>query len=188
MKTRLLATWLLFVISTASWGLGGDFRLTAHDGTTFALEEARGKVVVMAFGYTYCPDVCPMMLARIADALRTLGPRAEHVIPLFVSVDPGRDTPERLGEYVRWFHPSILGLTGSPEALRQVASQYRVPFSVNDGGASPDYTVDHGSSTYVIGADGRLMRMIPDGLPSEVLVDTLDHALTRARSNSTLEE
>ena len=188
MRLRLLASWLLFAVSTASWGLGGDFRLTAHDGTTFSLEEARGKVVVMAFGFTSCPDVCPMMLARMADALRTLGPRAEHVVPLFVSVDPGRDTPERLKEYVRWFHPAILGLTGSPEALRQIARQYRAPFSVNDAGGSADYTVDHGSSTYVIGADGGLMRMIPDGLPSEVLVDTLDHAINRARSKATLKE
>lgn len=180
----LLASWLLLTVSTTSWALGGDFRLQAHDGSTFALADARGKVVVMAFGYTYCPDVCPMMLARMAAALRRLGPRAEDVVPLFVSVDPARDTPERLGEYVRWFHPAIIGLTGSSEALDQVARQYKVQFSVNDAGASEDYTVDHSSSIYVIGADGRLMRMIPDGLPAEVLVDTLDHALTRARSDA----
>lgn len=183
MKKILLAFWLLLGASITCWALGGDFRLQAHDGSTFALEDARGKVVVMAFGYTSCPDVCPMMLARMAEALRALGPRAEQVVPLFISVDPARDTPERLREYVRWFHPAIKGLTGSPEALLKVARQYRVQFSVNDTGASEDYTVDHGSSIYVIGTDGRLMRMIPDGLPSEVLVDTLDHALTRARSN-----
>jgi protein SCO1/2 len=174
---------LVYAVSTVVWALGGDFRLTAHDGSTFALEDARGKVVVLAFGYTYCPDVCPMMLAKMAAALRTLGPRSEHVVPLFVSVDPARDTPERLGEYVRWFHPAIKGLTDSPEALRQVARQYRAQFSINGKGDSEDYTVDHNSSIYVIGTDGRLIRMIPDGLPSEVLVNTLDHALTRARSN-----
>ncbi|MDZ7754205.1 MAG: SCO family protein [Gammaproteobacteria bacterium] len=184
MRSILLAFWLVIGPATTGWALGGDFRLTAHDGTTFALEDARGKVVVMAFGYTHCPDVCPMMLARMAEALRALGPRAEQVVPVFVSVDPARDTPERLREYVRWFHPAIKGLTGSPEALLQVARQYRVQFSVNDTGASEDYTVDHGSSIYVIGTDGRLMRMIPDGLPSEVLVNTLDHALNRAGSTS----
>ena len=182
MRMRLLTSWLLFAVSTALWALGGDFRLTAQDGSTFALEDARGKVVVMAFGYTYCPDVCPMMLANMATALRALGPRSEQVVALFVSVDPARDTPDHLGEYVRWFHPAIKGLPGSPEALRQVARQYRAQFSINDAGDSKNYTVDHNSSIYVIGTDGRLIRMIPDGLPSEVLVNTLDHALSRARS------
>lgn len=183
MRTRLLASWILLSVSTTALGLGGEFRLTAHDGSSFALEDARGKVVVMAFGYTYCPDVCPTMLARMTAALRALGPRSEQVVPLFVSLDPARDTPALLGEYVRWFHPTLKGLTGSPKAIRQVASQYGVQFSIYDKDDPERYTIDHSSSIYVIGTDGRLIRMIPDGLPSEVLVNALDHALISARSN-----
>src|SRR5690606_8542472 len=88
--------------------LGGDFSLQRVDGSTFSLEDARGKVVVLSFGYTSCPDVCPTTLAAVSAMLRALGPAADEVAPLFVSVDPQRDSPRRLRDYLEYFHPAIL--------------------------------------------------------------------------------
>lgn len=180
-RTLLL---LLALLPVACHGLGGDFRLTDHEGEPFSLSDARGDVVVMGFGFTHCPDVCPVMLASVAASLRALGPRAGQVTPLFVTLDPARDTPARLKEYVTWFHPRIRGLTGSAEDIAQVAGQYNVRYSYDgreDGDG--DYSVDHTSSIYVIGRDGQLVRMVPHGVPAEVLTNALDHALSRDRSN-----
>jgi cytochrome oxidase Cu insertion factor (SCO1/SenC/PrrC family) len=180
---RLVAT-LLLALPLACLGLGGDFRLTDHHGQPFALSDARGQVVVMAFGFTSCPDVCPVMLATVTAALTSLGARAADVQPLFISLDPERDTAERLREYVTWFHPRILGLRGSPEALERVTSQYRARYRFvgKDREGTSDYTLDHTSSIYVVGADGRLVGMVPHGVPASVLADTIDRALDDAGS------
>ncbi len=95
--------------------IGGDFSLTDHQGQPFALHDLRGKVVLLSFGYTYCPDVCPLNLSLSAQVIASLGERGRDVIPVFVSLDPKRDSPEVLARYVRYFHPAMIGLTGSSE-------------------------------------------------------------------------
>ena len=112
---RFVLFLLPFFMTGQCFGLGGDFSLTAHDGSRYALQDSRGKVVVLSFGYTYCPDVCPTALATIAGALGQLGDDAETVDALFISLDPDRDTPEKLAEYTRFFHPNLRGLTGTAE-------------------------------------------------------------------------
>jgi cytochrome oxidase Cu insertion factor (SCO1/SenC/PrrC family) len=132
---------------------------------------------VLAFGYTFCPDVCPTGLAIIARALKQLGDDAEQVDALFVSLDPDRDTPEHLQAYTRFFHPRLRGLTGTPEQLAEVAARYRVRYSFVGKGQKEHYSLDHSANLYVIGRDGRLMRMLQHGLPAEALVDSLRAAL-----------
>src|SRR5277367_3516858 len=104
--------------------VGGPFTLTDQNGRQRSDSDFRGKLMIVYFGYTYCPDVCPADLMAITQALDTLGPLAEGVQPVFITVDPERDT-KVLGEYVSAFHPSLIGLTGSPEEIRKVANAYK---------------------------------------------------------------
>ena len=160
--------------------IGGDFRLTGHDGEPWSSQEARGQVVVMAFGYTFCPDVCPTALATVAAAMTELGEDAERVQPVFVSLDPKRDTPERLRSYVEWFHPRMIGLTGSESELEGVADRYRVRYRVVREPDADYYTLDHSASLYVLDPQGRLARMLPHGLPPAALVGAVEQLLEDA--------
>lgn len=158
--------------SSAVAGLeGGDFTLQSADGPV-ALADFRGKVVLLYFGYTYCPDVCPTSLAATAAGLKQLKPEElARVATLFVSVDPERDTPERLKEYARFFHPSIVGMTGTPAEVAAAAKRYGVFYArqkVETAGGG--YVVDHTSETYVIAPDGRLAGKLPHAAPPEQVV------------------
>lgn len=176
-RQRLIAFVLTVLVSSAAWGIGGDFELTADDNQTYALSDSRGQVVVLAFGYTFCPDVCPTALTNIAQALRGLGDDAEQVDALFVSLDPDRDTPEHLRGYTDFFHPRLRGLTGTADELAEIAAQYRVRYEFVGKGQKVHYSMDHSANLYVIGRDGRLLRMLPHGLPAEALRDSLRDAL-----------
>ena len=158
--------------SSAVAGLeGGDFTLKSADGPV-SLADFRGKVVLLYFGYTYCPDVCPTSLAATAAGLNQLKPEElARVATLFVSVDPERDTPERLKEYARFFHPSIVGMTGTPAEVAAAAKRYGVFYArqkVETAGGG--YVVDHTSETYVIAPDGRLAGKLPHAAPPEQVV------------------
>jgi protein SCO1/2 len=174
---HLFSIALAMLFSTAAWGIGGDFALTADDHETYSLSDSRGRVVVIAFGYTFCPDVCPTGLSHIAQALRRLGDAAEQVDALFISLDPDRDTPDHLRAYTRFFHPRLRGLTGTPEQLAEVAARYRVRYNFVGKGQKVHYSMDHSANLYVVGRDGRLLRMLPHGLPAQALVDSLRSAL-----------
>ncbi|NEV64301.1 SCO family protein, partial [Thiorhodococcus minor] len=121
----------------------------------------------------HCPDICPTTLAVVAAAMRALADQAEQVQPIFVSLDPDRDTPERLGDYVRYFHPEMIGLTGSAEALAETADRYKVRYAFVGKGEREHYSLDHTASVYVIDRQGQLARIIPYGLPPEVIVDAV---------------
>ena len=179
--SRMTPIWVLILCLSASgesFALGGDFTLTAPDGSSYSLQDSRGKVVLLTFGYTFCPDICPTTLSAIAAALKRLTPEeARRVDALFVSLDPDRDTPERLGEYTRYFHPQLLGLTGSAEQLHEVAARYHVRYSFVGKGEQEHYTLDHGANLYLIDAEGKLFRILPYGLPTEALVESLRSAL-----------
>ncbi len=150
-----------------------DFTLTAHTGERVRLSDFRGKVVVIYFGYTFCPDVCPTTLARLAKALERMGKDAEKVQVLMITVDPERDTPERLANYVPNFHPSFLGLTGTPEEIAQVAAAYGIFFQKQEGGTAAGYLMDHTASLNVIDRDGYLVLLFPYGTPAEAIASDL---------------
>ena len=134
---------------------GGDFTLTNQDNQTFRLQDVRGRPVVLFFGYTSCPDMCPMTMSRIAGALSRVGSQASDVVTLFVSVDPKRDTPAVLKEYVGSFRSPLIGLTGTDEEVTKVASAYHAAFQTVQTG-TPNYLVNHTSAIFLVDRQGRL--------------------------------
>ncbi len=136
-------------------GIGGPFRLQNGEGRTVTDKDFRGKYMLVYFGYTFCPDVCPTTLNSVADALDKLGPLAGRVQPVFITVDPKRDTPAVVKQYAAAFGPAIMGLTGTPEEIAQVAREYRVYYAEHRTGSGPDdYTMDHSSILYLMAPDG----------------------------------
>jgi protein SCO1/2 len=139
---------------------GRELALTGHDGKRRSLQEFRGKLVIVFFGYTHCPDVCPLTLAETAQAIRSLGPDADRVQVLFVTVDPERDTPEVLARYVSAFDSRFLGLHGDAETTRKAAQEFKVFFAKNAGSRHDSYTVDHSAQSYILDTRGRLRLFI----------------------------
>lgn len=139
--------------------IGGPFTLVNQDGKTVSDTDFRGKYMLIYFGYTFCPDVCPTSLARNADALKLLGDKAAKVQPILITVDPERDTPETLKPYVAAFGPNLVGLTGTAEQIAQVARAYRVFYGKAPAAAGSDaYLMDHSSFTYLVAPDGHFLR------------------------------
>jgi protein SCO1 len=134
---------------------GGDFTLTNHDNQRFHLEDVRGRPVLLFFGYTSCPDMCPMTMSRITGALRRVGSQAAEVVTLFVSVDPKRDTPAVLKEYVSSFTTPLIGLTGTGDELARVAAAYHASYEVVPTGTR-NYLVNHTSAIFIIDRQGKL--------------------------------
>jgi protein SCO1/2 len=135
--------------------VGGPFTLTDHTGKRVTDQDFRGKLLLVFFGFTNCPDVCPTALQVMAAALDKLGPNAARITPVLISVDPAHDTPAVLATYVASFHPRLVGLTGSQAEIDAVAKAYRVYVKkVPDPKSTAGYTMDHSSIIYVIGPDG----------------------------------
>jgi protein SCO1/2 len=155
----------------ASIAAGGDFTLESASGPV-SLKDYRGKLVLVYFGYTFCPDICPTSLASTAEGLKQLKPEeAARVAMIFISVDPERDTPPRLKEYAEFFHPSLVGVTGTPENLAEIAKRYGVFYArqkVETAGGG--YVVDHSADTYVVGPDGQLVGKIAHATPPDRVV------------------
>lgn len=144
------------IISDAGITIGGPFELVDHNGNTVTQATYAGKPYLMFFGFTHCPDICPTKLAEISMVLDELGDRSDDLNVLFVSVDPERDTPEVLSDYVEVFHPQITGLSGSVEAIADVARSHRAYYrkvELDDG----DYTVDHSTVVYLFDGEGRFV-------------------------------
>jgi cytochrome oxidase Cu insertion factor (SCO1/SenC/PrrC family) len=156
---------------------GGDFTLTDHHDRQFSLTDVRDKVVVIYFGFTSCADTCPLTLTSLSAALRKLGPSATRVQPLFISLDPKRDTPAMLRSYVEYFHPSILGLTGTKKELDKVTDRYRAPFYIHKPDADGFYVVDHSSYLYVIDTAGTLVNLIRHGTPADKIANVIGRLL-----------
>jgi protein SCO1 len=152
---------------------GRTLALTGHDGKPRRLEDFRGRLVLLFFGYTHCPDVCPLTLADTAQALKALGPGAEQVQVLFVTVDPERDTAEVLARYVPAFDPRFLGLRGSLEETQAAAREFKVFFEKRAGSAPDAYTVDHSAQTFVLDKQGRLRLFVRQDRIAADLADDL---------------
>jgi len=156
---------------------GRDFALTGHDGKPRTLADFRGKAVVIFFGFTQCPDVCPTALSTLAEAMRRLGPDAARVQVLFVTIDPERDTPELLSRYVPAFHPSFLGLYGDAEATARVAKEFKVVYRKVPGQTPETYTMDHSAGMYVLDPQGRLRVFESHGQGADALAHDLAELL-----------
>lgn len=156
--------------------IGGDFTLTDHHGKPVKLSDFKGKVVALVFGYTHCPDVCPTNLLTFAEALKQLGPQAEAVQVLFISVDPERDTPALLAQYVPVFNPTFIGLTTDPTVqgeLSLVKQQYRIVSQKVPRGDDGQYLVDHSAGNYLIDKSGRAAVYEPHGQTAAQLAHDL---------------
>lgn len=159
---------------------GGPFTLTAQDGRRVTDRDFAGQFMLIFFGYTRCPDVCPTDLLVISQALDRLGLLADRVQPLFITVDPDRDTPAQLADYVSSFHPRMLGLTGSPAEIASVVRAYRVHRVKYTPANDPDnYGIDHSSLTYLMGPDGAFRTLIPHGATPDSMAATIRPYLER---------
>lgn len=154
-----------------------DFTLDASDGTAYQLSEQRGNIVLLFFGYTHCPDVCPTTLYDYKQIIQSLDSKAENVQFLFITVDPERDSLDHLAEYVSAFDPAILGLSGTPEALNEIYAHYGVFIEKKDVGSAAGYLVDHTARVYVINADGNLRLTFPFGMTAEAMAEDVEHLL-----------
>lgn len=150
-----------------------QFRLTDDNGKTVTAADYRGKVLLLYFGYTHCPDVCPLTLAHLHVVLQKLGKQADDVRILFVSVDPARDTPAVLHAYVNAFDKRAVGLTGGPGAIEALVKRYRASFTREPGSKDGNYEVSHSSAIYVFDRDGRARVLSTPGTPQDDLVHDL---------------
>jgi len=152
-------------------GFGKELNLTDHNGKARTLADFRGKVVTVFFGFTHCPDVCPTTLAEMAQVMKALGPDADKVQVLFITVDPERDTPQLLKQYVPAFHPSFLGLYGDLEATARTAKEFKVYYQKQSPRtAGGNYSVDHGAGTFILDREGRLRLFAQYGQGAGALV------------------
>ena len=171
----LLLAALLFLPTPKPANL--EFTLQSADGPV-SLKDFRGKVVLLYFGYTYCPDICPTALSSHAAALKQLTPEElQRVAAIFISVDPERDSAAHLKEYARFFHPGIIGITGSPGEIQNVAQRYGVYYAKQPPDKDGRYSVDHSSESYLIGPDGRLVSRLPHASPAEKIAAEIRHGL-----------
>jgi len=161
--------------------LGGPFRLTDETGTQVTEQSFRGRFMLVYFGFTYCPDVCPTELAKMATALDLLGERAEEVVPLLITVDPARDTPEALAQYTDLFHPRLIGLTGTEAEIAAVAKAYRAYYAkVRTGDGPTDYTIDHSAFIYLMGRRGEFVALFNPETTPEAIADAIARAIARS--------
>jgi cytochrome oxidase Cu insertion factor (SCO1/SenC/PrrC family) len=161
--------------------VGGPFALTDHAGRPRTDTDFRGKLVVLYFGYTSCPDVCPTELQSITLALDKLGAAADRVQPLFITIDPERDTPSRLADFISAFDPRFVALTGELPAIRKAALAYRVYFA-KPAVVAQNYPVDHTGFIYLVGADGRYAGFLPPGLSPDEIADAIRARLPQGRA------
>lgn len=153
-----------------------DFTLTGINGDV-SLSDYRGKLVLLYFGYTFCPDICPATLANVGQALNQIGSKADDVQTIMISLDPQRDTPEKLAEYTAHFHPSFIGVTGTQEQLDAVASLYGIFYQVNEGSDATGYLIDHTATLLVIDREGFLKLVFPFGVTVDEIADDLKYML-----------
>lgn len=158
--------------------VGGPFTLTDHTGRKVTDKDFLGKYMLVFFGYTYCPDVCPTELQVMSAALDSLGAKADTIQPIFISVDPQRDTPEVLKQYVANFHPRLVGLTGTPDEIASVAKAYRVYFSkVENNSGTDTYLMDHSAIIYLMDRQGKFLKHFTYSTDAAALAKAIEDAI-----------
>jgi cytochrome oxidase Cu insertion factor (SCO1/SenC/PrrC family) len=162
----------------------GRYLLMDANGRAVTNADFPGKFQLVAFGYTYCPDICPTTLVEAAAIMKQLGDRAERVQPLFITVDPERDTPQVLAAYTAYFHPRIIGLTGSPALVARAAQNFNARYEkVTEPGAPPDrYHVDHSAGMYLLGPDGSYIRKFGYSTPAAEIAERIERLLDETRT------
>ena len=164
-------------VITGRADVGGPFRLIDHTGKTVTEADFRGRYMLIYFGYSFCPDVCPTTLAVMAQALEKLGSKSQRIVPILVTIDPERDTPQVLADYMKAFGPTFVGLTGSVEAIKDAEKKFRVyavkkPLDPSKGSGG-NYGVDHSSVLYLMGPDGKLVNFYDEGVSPDDLAKDL---------------
>ena len=158
--------------------IGGPFALVGADGKPVTDRDFRGRYMLIFFGFTHCPDICPAELQVIAQALEQLGDKAKKVVPILITLDPERDTPQAMANYVKSFGPNFVGLTGSPEAIAAAAKAYRVAYSkVENKDSAGDYSVDHSALVYLMDPEGRYVTHFSYGLSADQMAEKLGKSL-----------
>jgi protein SCO1/2 len=152
--------------------VGGPFTLVEQNGKPRSDREFRGKLMIVYFGYTFCPDVCPTDLMAITQALDALGPEAAGIQPVFITIDPERDN-RSMAEYLKAFHASFIGLTGSPDEIRKVANAYKAFFARVEDPQSGEYSIDHAGVIYLVGRDGQYLGFMPPQTAPDRLIEIL---------------
>lgn len=180
----LLAGWAIITLATPYTYHGTviqspqpdrNFTLTGPNGQEVSLHDFRGQAVLLYFGYTFCPDVCPATMVELAHASDLLGDDAQKMQVIMVSVDPERDSPESLAEYVSHFDPAFIGATGSEDEVAAVATQYGIFYEKHEGTVATGYLIDHTASVVVIDPDGYLRLVYPFGTPADDIADDIRH-------------
>jgi len=171
-KSDRSAAELMDVVMWNREPIGGPFALIDHNGARRTDADFRGQFMLVYFGFTYCPDVCPTDLQQMGMAVDQLGPAGDAVQPIFITVDPERDTPEHLKDYVAMFHPRFVGLTGDASAIKEAARAYRTYYAKVELEKS-DYTVDHSAFIYLMGRNGEYLNFFPPGTSADLLAGTL---------------
>jgi protein SCO1/2 len=152
--------------------VGGPFALTDQDGRLRRDSDFRGRLMIVYFGYTFCPDVCPADLMAITQALEALGPEAAGIQPVFITIDPARDN-QVMAEYLKAFHHSFFGLTGSPEDIRKVANAYKAFYARVEDPRTGEYSIDHSGVIYLMGRDGKYLGFMPPQTSPDRLLEIL---------------
>ena len=155
--------------STGTADVGGPFELVNQDGAKVTEKDFEGQLLLIYFGFTFCPDACPTALGVMGAAIEKLDVAGERVTPILISIDPARDTPQALKDYVGNFHPRMVGLTGTDEQIAKVAKEYRVFYQKAPGATGEDYLMDHSTLIYLVGPDGKFLTYFgPQATPDEV--------------------
>ena len=158
--------------------VGGDFSLTDGTGKTITNNDFKGRYMLVYFGFTHCPDICPTSLLLIENARKQLGEKGNKVVPIFITLDPERDTPETVGQYVAHFGPDFVGLSGTPEQIKHVADAYKIYYrKVEDKDSAMGYVIDHSGFMYLMGPDGKYVTHFPHTIAEQSLTDGLAAAI-----------
>ena len=165
---------------TGAASIGGKFELVDQNGQTRTDSEFRGKLMLIYFGYAFCPDACPTALQAMTLALNRLGPAGDSVVPIFITVDPERDTPEQLKRYAENFHPRLIALTGSADQVAAAATAYRVYYAKQkDPNVTGGYLMDHTSIIYLMGRDGRYLSHFTHATSPEAMAAEIEKSLAK---------
>lgn len=177
--SRARATRLMNELMSGKAQVGGPFTLVNQHGKRASLADFRGKVVLLYFGFTFCPDVCPTDLLAIAQTVNSLGKAGDAVQPLFVTLDPARDTREVLRGYAEAFHPRLMALTGTEEEIRRVADSWKVFYEKVTPEKSATYLINHAAFTFLVGREGKYVLFFPPGTPPERMSEMVKEQLAK---------